>query len=225
MIFFVDKKKLLGLAALVIVILALEARFGFSAQIRSGRFMAWMQGEIQAKPYLGAVYYLLFTAIGSSLLALPGITFALLAGIIFGPVWGSVLCIIGTALGASLAFLLARYFFKDAIKARVLKNPYLKKFLFDESERYGIKLLMITRLIPLFPFNLQNYAYGITDMKFCTYTVFSTLFIIPGTIVYTIGGAGLLAKEDQLLYLLIFSVLLVLLVTFGQYLQKKYLKQ
>ena len=100
-------------------------------------------------------------------------------------------------IGAVLAFIVGRYFLKDSIKPLVVKNKYLKKWLFDSSGKNELFVLMITRLVPIFPYNLQNFAYGITDIKFSTYTIGSFLFMLPGTVMYTVGTAGLTDRKHK----------------------------
>lgn len=68
---------------------------------------------------------------------------------------------------------------------------------FDEAGKNELFVLMITRLVPLFPYNLQNFAYGVTDIPFSTYSIFSLIFMLPGTAMYTIGISGLAGKGKQ----------------------------
>ena len=82
-------------------------------------------------------------------------------------------------------------------------------------------LLAITRLIPVFPFNLQNFAYGITDIKFIPYAVYSALFILPGTAVYTIGAAGIVDEENRMMCLVIAVVLFGISFAIAYILKKK----
>ena len=77
--------------------------------------------------------YLVVTAVGSVAFALPGISFAILAGLLFGPVLGTICCTVAATLGAVAAFLLGRYFLKDTVGAAARKNPYLRRLLFDET--------------------------------------------------------------------------------------------
>ena len=106
-----------------------------------------------------------------------------------------------------------------------MKNRYLKKCLFDESGRNEIFILMITRLVPLFPYNLQNFAYGITDIRFSTYSVCSLIFMLPGTAMYTVGTAGLADKENRLLYIGIAASFAVMVMGLGAYLKKHFIKE
>ena len=169
--------------------------------------------------------YMAVTVIGSVVLALPGVTFAILAGLLFGPALGTVLCALSATAGAVLAFLAGRFFLRDSIRPAAMKNRYLKKWLFDESGKNQIFVLMITRLVPVFPYNLQNFAYGVTDISFATYTVGSFVFMIPGTAMYTIGTAGLADAENRLLYIGIAVAIAVVVILVGMVLKKKYIQE
>lgn len=84
---------------------------------------------------------------------------------------------------------------------------------------------MITRLVPLFPYNLQNFAYGVTDIKFTTYSICSLIFMLPGTAMYTVGAAGLADKENRVLYIGIALLLAALVMGMGTFLKKHYVKE
>ena len=139
-----------------------------------------------------AVYFAC-TVVGCTVLVLPGMVFALAAGALFGPVLGTVACAVSATIGAVLSFSVGRFFLRDAVRPRALQNAYLRRWLFEDAEVNAVVLLAVTRLVPLFPYNLQNFAYGVTDMKVTTYTVFSLLFMIPGTAMYVLVGAGVSA--------------------------------
>ena len=128
-------------------------------------------------------------------------------------------------LGAMVAFVVGRFFLQDIIKPMAMKNKYLKKWLFDESGNNEVFILMITRLVPLFPYNLQNFAYGVTDIKFSTYSICSLIFMLPGTAMYTVGIAGLADKEKRILYIGIALVLAVVVMGLGAFLKKHYVQE
>ncbi len=117
------------------------------------------------------------------------------------------------------------FFLQDSIKPMAMKNKYLKKWLFDETGSNEIFILMITRLVPLFPYNLQNFAYGVTDIKFSTYSICSLIFMLPGTAMYTVGTAGLADKENRILYIGIALVLAVVVMGLGAFLKKHYVQE
>lgn len=172
---------------------------------------------------LALTIYIVLTIIACVVLALPGVTFAILAGLLFGPWLGTVACSVATTIGAAIAFLVGRFFLQDSIRPMVIKNKLLKKWLFDSTGKNQIFILMITRLVPIFPYNLQNFAYGITDIKFSTYTIGSLLFMLPGTAMYTVGTAGIADKENRMLYIGIAVLLAVIVMGGGIFLKKKYI--
>ena len=218
-------KKLWIFIGLVAVILVLNHIFGWSSYLGDMDNLAFLKNMIQDNLPGAIAIYMAVTIIGSVVLALPGVTFAILAGLIFGPVLGTVLCIVSATAGAVLAFLAGRFFLRDSIRPAAMKNKYLKKWLFDESGKNQLFVLMITRLVPLFPYNLQNFAYGVTDISFVTYTVGSFVFMIPGTAMYTIGTAGLADAENRMLYIGVALAIAVVVVFAGIILKKKYIQE
>ena len=135
--------------------------------------------------------------------------FALVAGAAFGAVWGTLLCWAAVSLGACLAFVAGRYFLKDALKPRLARSAALNRLLFEGAPSSDVYLLAVTRLVPLFPYNLQNFAYGITDIGFVPYAVYSALFMLPGTAAYTVAAAGLIDPANRLACFGIAGALLV----------------
>ncbi len=218
-------KKLWIFIGLVAVILVLNHIFGWSSYLGDTDNLAFLKNMIQDNLPGAIAIYMAVTIIGSVVLALPGVTFAILAGLIFGPVLGTVLCTVSATAGAVLAFLAGRFFLRDSIRPAAMKNKYLKKWLFDESGKNQLFGLMITRLVPLFPYNLQNFAYGVTDISFVTYTVGSFVFMIPGTAMYTIGTAGLADAENRMLYIGVALAIAVVVVFAGIILKKKYIQE
>ena len=170
-----------------------------------------------------SIIYVIITAIGSSVLALPGVTFALFSGILFGPILGIILCSISATMSASISFIISRFFLRDSIKPLIEKNKYLNKILFEDGNKNAIILLMITRLVPLFPYNIQNFAYGITDISFTLYTIYTFIFMLPGISLFTIASAGIISKENRILYFLISGIIFVFVLTISIYLKKKYI--
>ena len=184
------KIKLIIFILLVAVILILDHRFGWSGYLGNLDNLGFLKEMVQQNLWQAMLIYLVVTVVGCVVLALPGATFALFAGILFGPWLGILNCLVATTLGASAAFLTGRFFLKDSIKPIAQKNRYLKKLLFDSNPKSELVVLMITRLVPLFPYNLQNFAYGITDISFWKYTIYTFVFMFPGVSFFTIGAAG-----------------------------------
>lgn len=217
------KQKKLWIFILILAVLFFcNHHFGWNRYWKDADHLKSLKTLVDDNLWAAIGIYLLFTIIGCVALALPGITFALLGGMLFGPWLGTLCCLIGTTLGAIVSFGVGRYFLRDSLKPVVMKNSLLKKWLFDESGDHQMILLMITRLVPLFPFNLQNFAYGVTDIPFSTYTLGTFVFLIPGTAAYTIGAAGITDERNRFLYLGIALVLVVCVALLGIHLKKRY---
>lgn len=212
--------KLIIFIALVIIILILNHNYKLYEKINNLDNFKFMINENIIK---ASIIYIIITAIGSSVLALPGVTFALFSGILFGPILGIILCSISATMSASISFIISRFFLKDSVKPLIEKNKYLNKILFEDGNKNAIMLLMITRLVPLFPYNIQNFAYGITDISFTLYTIYTFIFMLPGISLFTIASASIISKENRILYFLISGIIFVFVLTISIYLKKKYI--
>jgi uncharacterized membrane protein YdjX (TVP38/TMEM64 family)/rhodanese-related sulfurtransferase len=121
-------------------------------------------------------------------LFLPGSVMTLAGGALFGPVLGVFVNLTGATLGAIASFLIARYLAHGWVER---KTGGRIKTLMDGVEAEGWRFVAFTRLVPLFPFNLLNYALGLTGIKFLQYAVATIIFMLPGAIAYTyLGYAG-----------------------------------
>ena len=209
---------------IILVILILNNQYGWSEYLSDAQNLMFLKQIVEENYITALILYIVITIIGCVVLALPGITFAVIAGMIFGPIEGILACLIATTLGAMAAFLAGRFFLKDAVKPMLEKNKVLKKLLFSDDGKSDIILLMITRMVPIFPYNLQNFAYGITDIGFVKYSVLTFVFMLPGVSFFTIGAAGLTAGEEKWKYFLIAGVLAVAVTAAGILIKKKYLK-
>ncbi len=144
---------------------------------------AWIEGAGMAGPI---VFVALYAA--AAVLFLPGSVITLAGGALFGPLWGTLWNLSGATLGAALAFLIARYLGADWVSRRA--GPRLRQ-LNDGVASEGWRFVAFVRLVPLFPFNLLNYALGLTRIRFATYAVASAAFMLPGAAAYTwLGHAG-----------------------------------
>ena len=125
-------------------------------------------------------------------LAGPGAPLGVLAGGLFGTVTGVVSVLAGATLGAALCFLLARYLLRDLVVQKLSGNPKFKQ-LEAMTEKYGTGIVAITRLVPLFPFNLLNYGFGLTNIRFGQYLLWSAVCMLPGTVLYVAGSDAVLS--------------------------------
>lgn len=209
---------------LVITILVLNHVFGWSKYLMAQENIDMLKNMVKENFLLASLIYIGSTVIASVLLAVPGVTFAIIAGLLFGPWIGTLLCSIAATLGAVFSFIVGRFFLKDSIKPMAVKNKYLKKWLFSENRYDDMFVLMITRLIPVFPYNLQNFAYGTTDMKLSKYTIGTFIFIVPGTAMYTVGAAGFADEKNRIIYIAAAILIAVVVSIIGYLLKKRYIK-
>lgn len=154
---------------------------------------------------------------------LPGLPISILGGLIFGAVWGTLYTTVGANLGAAAAFLIGRYAARGMVERRIAASAALRR-IDDGVARHGWRMLMITRLVPLFPFNIQNYAYGLTDIRFGTYVLVNVLCMLPGTVAYNFA-AGSVRTGDfgrTLWYLGVAAVFFVLLSLVPGWLRRRF---
>jgi len=119
---------------------------------------------------------------------LPGLLFTLAGGVLFGPLYGTLYNLVGATIGATLAFLSARYIAYDWVTERT--GSRLQQ-LVKGVEEEGWRFVAFVRLVPLFPFNLLNYALGLTRLRLSHYIITSFVFMAPGGAAYTyLGYAG-----------------------------------
>jgi uncharacterized membrane protein YdjX (TVP38/TMEM64 family) len=131
----------------------------------------------------------------ASLLFVPGSLLTLGAGFAFGVVIGTIAVSVGSVLGASAAFLAGRTLARGWIEGLVAKRPKFRAV--DKAvERHGFKIVLLTRLSPIFPFNFLNYAYGITKVSFRDYVLASWIGMLPGTLLYVYLGSALKSLAD-----------------------------
>ena len=202
------KLLVIGLALVALVVAArLTGLSGYISMDGLERLRGWIVG-------FGIVAPLVFIAIyaAATVAFLPGTPLSLLAGLVFGPVFGALWAVIGATIGATLSFLVGRYAARGLVEAWTASNDRVRRL--DEGvERHGWRMLLLTRLVPVFPFNLQNYAYGLTRIGLGTYVLLTAVCIIPGAAVYTFAGGSLAsARQDltrSLVYLGVAAVLLV----------------
>lgn len=211
--------KLIIFIIAIITVIIINHHYKLHDKIHNLDDFKYMIGDNIVK---ASIIYIVITAIGSSILALPGVTFALFSGILFGPILGIILCSVSSTLAAVISFLVSRFFLKDTIKPLIEKNKYLNKLLFQDGNKNAMLLLMITRLVPLFPYNIQNFAYGITDVSFMQYSLYTFLFMLPGISLFTIASVGIVAENNKSLYFLIAAVILVFVLVVSFLLKKKY---
>lgn len=131
-----------------------------------------------------------------SLLLIPGSALTASAGLFFGLGWGTLWVIVAANLAANIAFIIGRYWARDAVKKRLDGNAKFSA-IDDAVGNEGWKIVGLTRLSPIFPFTLINYGFGVTKVPWLHYAVASLVGMAPGTIMYVyFGSLGKLAVES-----------------------------
>ena len=141
--------------------------------------------EALASP-LGAIAFVPLYALWVTLL-LPGVWASMLAGALYGTAWGSVVVFVGACLGAEVVFLLCRSWLRDWARRQLQRAPRLQA-IEGAVSREGLKLVLLTRLSPAFPFSLLNLAYGLSQVSLRDYTL-GLIGILPGTVLFCALGA------------------------------------
>ncbi|MGA1862498.1 TVP38/TMEM64 family protein [Deferribacter thermophilus] len=204
------KKYVKAIVAIIIILTLIYAgkKLGLSGKV--GEFREW----IASKGSLGPLIFI-FVYAAATVMAIPGSALTILAGAMFGSFIGIITVIIGATLGASICFLLSRYLARDLISNIFQKNEKFKK-LDDLTEKHGAIIVAITRLVPIFPFNLLNYGFGLTKIPFKVYVLWSFLCMLPGTVLYVVGVDAIVTAitKGEIPWVLIFIILVVFVILF-----------
>lgn len=173
------KTALLVGAALALFVLA--RRFDAAASMKEA--LGWIQGQ---GAFGAGVFVLIYIAACVALL--PGSILTLGAGAVWGVVWGTLVVSIASVSGATAAFLIARYAARDWAKGLIAGDPRFAAM--DRAlEREGLRLVFLIRLSPAFPFNLLNYAFGLSPVRLRDHLLGSWAGMLPGTVMYVYLGA------------------------------------
>ena len=168
---------------LLIVTSGIVTALIFRDQLSVEQLTAWVRQLGWLAPLVFIACYAIATVF-----FLPGLLFTLAGGVLFGPLYGTLYNLVGATIGATLAFLTARYIAYDWVTQRT--GNRLQQ-LVKGVEEEGWRFVAFVRLVPLFPFNLLNYALGLTRLRLSHYIITSFIFMAPGGAAYTyLGYAG-----------------------------------
>ncbi len=186
----------LALALLVVAGVLVAAKFLHVPDLLRS-LLRWIENLGGWAPVIFILVYIV-----ACVLFLPGSILTLGAGLIFGVGFGSIYVSIGATLGATAAFLVGRYLARGWVARKVAGNAKFQAI--DEAvAREGWKIVLLTRLSPVFPFNLLNYAFGVTRVSLRDYFFASWIGMLPGTVLFVYIGslagslANLGAKSDR----------------------------
>lgn len=194
------------LLSFLVVALVLAKVFGLVGRLVE--LQDWIKG-------LGTLGYVVFVFIhiGAMIAVIPRSMLAVIAGIFFGSVVGIILVTISAPIGASLTFLIARHFARDAT-ARLLSRNEKSKKLYQLTEEHGAIIVAMVRLLLISPSCLLNYGFGLTKIRFFPYVFWSCLTMLPATVVYVIGADAITEgiSQARIPWTLVSSVIIALIV-------------
>lgn len=193
--------KLLIIIALLSVLTVVITFSGFADLITHFHHL---QTLIRQSGALGwALYIALF--IVATLCLIPGSILVMVGGVIFGPLWGTMLSLCAATTASALSFLLARWLGRDLL-LKYAGHSATFQAIERGMARNGSDFLILTRLVPLFPYNIQNYAYGLTAIPFWSFTLISALTTLPGLFIYTLMASELVREGITLGFVLKLSL-------------------
>ncbi|MFV0440758.1 MAG: TVP38/TMEM64 family protein [Lachnospirales bacterium] len=163
-----------------------------------------MQSYFQSLGFVGyGIYILLYIVV--AVFMLPASLVTIVAGIVFGPILGAVLALTGSTIGATMAFIIAKYIARDFIVEKFQGNSIFDKV--DKGfKENGASFLILTRLVPIFPYNIQNYAYGITSMKVLPFALISFICMAPGAFIYAFMAGEIVTNGVSFKLLVQFAI-------------------
>jgi uncharacterized membrane protein YdjX (TVP38/TMEM64 family) len=208
-------KFLIFLFFLAVIVVAVKTT-GVSRYLEQQTLRVWIGNYGALAPI---IYMFVYTV--APALFLPGLPITIVGGILFGPLWGVVYTIIGSTAGACVAFLVSRYLAREWVEGQ-LKGPRWRGL--DQGvEKHGWKVVAFTRLIPLFPFNLLNYAFGLTRIGFRQYAVTTFLCMLPACIAFIVFSSSLLDLiRGKVSLTFVIGLLLVVLVSMFPLFYRRY---
>lgn len=179
------KATLVRLGALIVLAAAIGSTLLYRDEV-TAQFTQHLE-QVQDLGYWGPIL-LAAAYVPACLFFVPGTLLTLAAGYAFGPLLGTITVSAGSIAGASAAFFAGRYLARDWVEERVRRHPKFRAIDQAVAEQ-GFKIVLLTRLSPAFPFNLLNYAYGLTRVRFRDYLLASWIGMLPGTAMYVYLGS------------------------------------
>lgn len=174
------KNKLFRIALLLLVMAGIAVVVIYRDQLNAEALESWLQNVGFVAPLVFMLIYIIGT-----IFFFPGSVLTLLGGALFGPVAGTFYNLTAATIGAMFSFLMARFLAADWVAN---KTGGRLKQLINGVEHEGWRFVAFVRLVPLFPFNLLNYALGLTRISFTQYSVATYICMLPGAIAYTYLG-------------------------------------
>lgn len=171
------------------VLLGLGLAIGVAILYQHLNLQTLLQNALLWVKNLGSVGIVAFVVIYNlaTVLFIPGSLLTLGGGALYGVFWGSIYVVIAATLGATIAFLIGRYYARSWVAKQLQGHPKFQAI--DQAvAKEGLKIVLLTRLSPMFPFNLLNYAFGITCVSLKDYII-GSIGMIPGSMMYVYLGS------------------------------------
>lgn len=220
---WLSKRVILLILIIVVGIIVLILQKYHVWDLISIEYLRRFTDKIRNLGLLGIILYIIIFSFGT-MLFLPSLPFILFGGITYGTFAGIIYSSIADLLSASMAFIAARYIIRKRIERMLRKNKTFHDINKGVKED-GWRILIVTRMVPVIPRWLQNYAYGLTVISFKTYALVSLLCIVPVTAVWIIAvntvGRGEEDARKTMIYLGIAAVLIVVISYIPKYIYKK----
>lgn len=212
-------KKISLFIVIMLLVIFLAYQFGLIELLTN---ISDLRTYLENLGWWGYVIFILLSVIVAVFL-LPGQFLAIVGGLAYGGLIGGALTVIGASLGATLSFIIGKYVARGYIIQRFGNDPTFQKIEKGVREN-GLSFLIFTRLVPIFPFAIQSYAYAMTPMSVKKFSLISFLTMMPASFIYAFMASEIVAKGismSLLLELTIAGILLALLA----YLPKKVSKK
>ena len=166
------------LTAAVLLVLCLAA-YKWGGRITTLREWIGEQGAWAPAVFV-AVYVI------AALIMIPASILTAMGSALFGSIYGTLIVTLSATLSAAVAFLISRHLARDAFE-RWLEGHETFRRLDHLTETHGATVVALARLVPVFPFDILNYAFGLTRVSFGTYIIWTALCILPATLLYVVG--------------------------------------
>ncbi|MGF2942904.1 TVP38/TMEM64 family protein [Enterococcus xiangfangensis] len=190
-------KKIITFIVFVLIVILSAYQFGLVD------FLTDIAGLREYLENLGWWGYLIFIVLSIvvAVFLLPGQFLAIVGGLAYGGFIGGLLTVIGASIGASISFVIGKYVARDYILQRFGNDPTFQKI--EQGVRdNGLSFLIFTRLVPVFPFAIQSYAYAMTPMSLKKFSLISCLTMMPASFIYAFMASEIAAKGVSLTLLI-----------------------
>ncbi|EOH81278.1 MULTISPECIES: TVP38/TMEM64 family protein [Enterococcus] len=212
-------KKIIIFILLLLLVIFMAYQFGLVGFLTD---ISGLRAYLEGLGWWGYVIFILLSVVVAVFL-LPGQFLAIVGGLAYGGFLGGLLTIIGASLGASISFIIGKYVAREYILTRFGSDPTFQKIERGVKEN-GISFLVFTRLVPVFPFAIQSYAYAMTPMSVKKFSLISFLTMMPASFIYAFMASEIASKGVSmtlLIELTIAGILLALLAYLPKRISKK----